>query len=170
MLSLSNLGDSASILLEAFAEELEKIPSYEIPPGRYVGSGEIPWDGPGLYLYIGSSNVGQPGAPQGQNIPTSKAIFTVVGFYVMLIRPASSFGYLMEGAPLPVPDATLNAEGIRSVNDAGQLLAAAKRIRDRGDIVSSRQAGFVIGAVTPIGPQGGLSAMRLYFEASIEAQ
>jgi len=165
---LSALGTSVSELLDAFIEELAKIPDYFMPPNQYVGAGEIPWDGEGLYVYLGATGVGQPGQPQTQNIPSTKAVFTTIGVYVMIIRPASTFGYGSGESPLPASDTQLNAEGIQLITDAGALIKAALAIKKNHQIVSAPQAGFVIGPIVPIGPLGGLAAMRLYLELSVE--
>jgi hypothetical protein len=165
---LSALGTSLSELLDAFIEQLSSIPGYVVPVNQYVGAGEIPWDGEGLYVYLGSTGVGQPGQPQTQNIPSTKAVFSTIGIYVMIIRAVSSFGYYSGESAVPASDEQLNAEGIQLVNDAGALIKAALAIKKAGKIVNSKQAGFVIGQITPIGPQGGLSAMRLFLELSIE--
>src|ERR1700722_14476322 len=118
-MEMLKLGESAEQLLAAFVEQFEQIPGFEMPPGQYVGAGMIPWDGEGIYVYLGTSLVGQPGQPIAQNIPKAQAIFSVVTFYVMIIRICSSFGYYMSGDPAPASDATLNAEGVRAMNDAG---------------------------------------------------
>ena len=58
----SNLGGSAQELLDEFVKAILAInPDYPLPGGRYVGAGEIPWDGPGLYVYLGQGYTGQPG-------------------------------------------------------------------------------------------------------------
>jgi hypothetical protein len=165
---LSALGESVSELLDAFIEQLNAIPGYLMPPSSYVGAGEIPWDGPGLYVYLGSTGVGQPGAPQSQNIPSTKAIFQTIAVYVMIIRPASTFGYGSSEMPMNVSDEQLNAEGIQLITDAGALIQAALNIKKAHQIVSAPQAGFVIGPIIPIGPLGGMAAMRLTLELSVE--
>jgi hypothetical protein len=165
---LSALGTSAQQLLAAFVEELQCIDGFTIPPGQYVAAGEVPWDGPGLYLYLGATNTGQPGAPVSTNIVSVKALTSMVGVYVQLIRQASSFGLFTAQYPGPAPDATLNAEGVQAFNDAGALILAATNIKKKKQIVTSSQEGFVIGQITPIGPQGGLAAVRLYLELSID--
>jgi hypothetical protein len=165
---LSCLGESAEDLLNAFVTGFSEIPGFDLPANQYVGAGMIPWDGEGIYVYLGSSLVGQPGAPITRNIPRNQAIFTVVTFFVMLIRECSSFGYYMSGAPAPASNYILNSEGIRALNDAGALIQVAKNLRQGTSIVKNAQAGFAIGPVQALGPEGGLAAMRLQLDISIE--
>ena len=167
-MKLSDLGSSAQELLQAFAAQLVATnPNFPLPPNQYVGAGEIPWDGEGLYVYLAGGITGQPGSPQTRNIPATQGITFSVGFYVMLVRSVSSFGY-WAGGDIDIPsDADLDFEGQRAVSDAGALLAAAAKIKSAKDIVTNSGA-FVIGEVSTIGPQGGLSAVRLYLDLGIE--
>jgi hypothetical protein len=166
MMKLLQLGESAEMLLDAFIDEMKKFPGWEMPEGSYVGAGAIPWDGPGVYCYLGTTSIGQPGAPVNTNLQSPKVMFTTVTFYIMVIRRSASFGYYTQSQPPYEGD--LNREGIQSMNDVGALIQAAKNIRKNEDIVSNRQAGFTVGPVTPIGPEGGLSANRISVEVSIE--
>lgn len=165
---LSALGASAQELLGAFVTELEGIEGFVMPPGRYVGAGEIPWDGEGLYVYLGTTGVGQPGRPQSTNVPKVQSVFTTIAVYVMLVREVATFGYFSAGDPAPASDSVLNADGVRAFDDAGALIQAALAIKKAGDVVRNPQAGFVIGAVQPLGPSGGMAAVRLALELSVD--
>jgi hypothetical protein len=165
----SDLGQSANDLLEAFKEQLALVPNFTLPGNQYVGAGEIPWDKPGLYVYLGDASTGQPGKPETQNIGSSRGIFYRVSFYVMILRVVATFGYFNDGGVSTAPDAVLNANGTQAVRDAGALLQAAAAIKASDTIVSSQNAGFVVGQLTPLGPQGGMAAMRLLLDFSIEA-
>ena len=163
------MGDSAKTLLDAFASQLvANDQNFPLPGSRYVGAGEIPWDGEGLYVYLAGGFTGQPGQPVATNIVSVNAMTYAVSFYVMLVRGVSSFGYWnSDGLAIP-DDVNLEAEGIQAVNDAGALVQAAIDIKDSGLIVRNGQTGFVIGQVTPVGPQGGLAAMRLQLDLSVD--
>lgn len=165
---LSALGTSANELLEAFATQLvAQDPTFDLPAEQYVGAGEIPWDGPGLYVYLGDGVTGQPGAPIGTNIPAAQGVTFAVSFYVMLIRSVASYGFWAGGnLDIPGPE-ILGAEGVQAVTDAGALLGAAAAIKAAKSVVTNSQ-GFVIGQVTPLGPSGGLAAVRLQLDLIIE--
>jgi hypothetical protein len=165
---LSDLGGSAENLLEAFAAQLVAAdPDFPLPGPRYVGSGEIPWDGEGLYVYLGMGHTGQPGKPETQSFPSAHASVFAVTFYIQLVRRVSTFGYAMDGLMDIPSDDVLNEEGVRAVSDAGALLAAAAVIK-QSDKISARSTGFVVGQITPIGPRGGFAAMRLWVDISID--
>lgn len=166
MMKLLSLGESAEMLLDKFIEKMETYPGWEKPQGSYVGAGQIPWDGPGVYCSIGTTSLGQPGVPTSGNLQTPKVMFTTVTFYIMIIRNCASFGYYTQNQPPYEGD--LNREGIQSMNDVGALIQAAKDLRKDPDIVGNRQAGFTVGPVEPMGPEGGLSANRISVELSIE--
>lgn len=165
---LSDLGQSAQELLEAMAAAMvENNPNFPLPGNQYVGAGEIPWDGPGLYVYVAGGLTGQPGRPITTNVASASGITFSVAFYVMLIRSVSTYGYFASGE-LDIPsDADLGAEGQQAVMDAGALLAAAAVVKANKSVVTNSQ-GFVIGQVAPVGPQGGLAAMRLDLNLIIE--
>jgi hypothetical protein len=165
----SALGNSAADLLAAIVEAIEAInPAYPLPGARYVGAGEVPWDGPGLYIYLGGGHTGQPGQPIATNVVSVSAVVRTAMFYVQLIREVSTFGYL-RGDWRDIPtDADLNTEGVQAINDAGMLVAAATRVK-KDAIIVANEAGFVIGQVMPIGPDGGLAAMRLQLDLSVDA-
>ena len=167
-MKLSDLGGSANQLLEAIAAQLVQTdPAFERPGNRYVGAGEIPWDGPGLYVYLGDAFRGQPGRPETTSVPSAHASVFAVTFYAQLIRSVSSFGYWASDT-ISIPDsAVLAGEGIQSVNDAGALLAALAKIKQSGEI-SKRPTGFAIGQVMPLGPRGGLAAVRVQIDISID--
>ena len=167
-MKLSDLGSSANDLLSAFAEELALIPGFKLEGNRYVGAGEIPWDKPGLYVYAGGGHTGQPGAPQAQNIQSAQGVVFTMSFYVMILRTVATFGYWNDGGINTAPDAVLNANGTQALRDAGALLKCAGIIKKKAEIVTSQSAGFVIGQVTPVGPAGGMAAMRLLLDLSIE--
>jgi hypothetical protein len=167
-MKLSDLGSSANDLLESFGTELALIPGFTLPGNRYVGAGEIPWDKPGLYLYVGDGSTGQPGAPQGQNIQSAQGVIFRVSFFVMILRTVATFGYWNDGGINPASDAVLNANGTQAVRDAGALLSCAAKIKKQDLAVKSQSAGFVIGQVLPLGPQGGMAAMRLQLDVSID--
>jgi len=167
-MKLSDLGSSANDLLDSFAEQLALIPGFTLEGNRYVGAGEIPWDKPGLYVYLGGGATGQPGAPQGQNISSAQGLVFAVSFYVMILRDVATFGYWNDGGVNPAPDNILNANGTQAVRDAGALLKCAAIIKKQDLAVKSQSAGFVIGQVTPVGPAGGMAAMRLLLDVSID--
>lgn len=167
-MQLSNLGGSASELLEAFIAALIKNdPTFPLPGNQYVGSGEIPWDKEGIYVYMGGGQTGQPGAPVSTNVVRTSGIVMAMSFYVMIVRQVPTFGYWSDGGINTADDDDLNAAGMQSITDAGQLILAAIAIKDNAQLVRNG-AGFVIGQCTPVGPMGGMSAVRLQIDLSLE--
>lgn len=164
-MQLATLGASAQALLDAFVTELNAL-GVNVPDAAYVAPGEIPWDGESLVLSLSEISTGQPGQPIGSSIQSVNAIETFVTLGVELIRPTSTEGY--GGGPLGLPSIEDMAEdGVNALNDAGALYQAAINIKGAGLIVS-RGAGFVIGQCVPIGPNGGLAAMRLDIALSVD--
>ena len=167
-MNLSSLGNSAAELLAAFADALVEIdPNFPLTGNQYVGAGEIPWDKPGLYVYLAAETLGQPGAPVSTDVRGVNAISMSAGFYVMIIREVATFGYWNDSGVNPASDAILNANGTQAINDAGMLVAAAIKIKGAGTLVNIG-AGFAIGQCTPVGPMGGMAAVRLQLDLSIE--
>ena len=95
-------------------------------------------------------------------------MFSYVTFYVMILRTVATYGYFNDGGVNTAPDKTLNANGTQAVRDAGALLASAAIIKKQATIVKSQSAGFVIGPLKPLGPQGGMAAMSLMLGFSID--
>jgi hypothetical protein len=155
-------------LLDAFVTKLvENNPDFDLTGNQYVGAGEIPWDKPGIYVYMGGGQTGQPGTPQTTSVVSTSAITMSVSFYVMIIREVATFGYWSDGGINTASDDILNANGIQAIDDAGALIQAALAIKNDATLVQ-RAAGFVIGQCTPVGPQGGMAAMRLQLDLSVE--
>lgn len=168
MLRLSALGDSANELLNAFSAQLvTDNPDFDLSGNSYVGAGEIPWDAPGLFVYLGGGHSGQPGMPMSTDVRSVNAFTFSVQFYVQLLREVATFGYWNDSGVNPAPDDVLNGNGVQAINDAGALLRAAVGLKAAGNLVR-REAGFVIGQVTPVGPMGGMAAMRLQLDLSVE--
>ncbi len=164
-MKLATMGESAKALLYAFVTELTSL-GVDVPDAYYVAPGEIPWDGESLVLSLSDISTGQPGQPIGSSIQTVDAIETTVTLAVELIRPTATEGYL--GGPLGLPSIeAMENDGVNALNDAGALYQAAINIKGKGQIVS-RGAGFVIGQCVPIGPNGGLAAMRLELALSVD--
>ena len=118
-------------------------------------------------MYLGDSGAGQPGRPETTSVPSAHATVFAVTFFVQLVRMASTFGYWSGDTVAPADPAILNGEGIQAVNDAGALLAALAKIKQAGEI-ARRPTGFVIGRVMPIGPRGGMAAVRIQVDISID--
>lgn len=168
-MQLANLGQSAQLVLASFLEQFALIEGFDMPPGAYVGAGNIPWDGEGVYVYLGSTGSGQPGKPQGTTIPTATIMVQFVTLYIQIVRRVSTFGFFTSGAPQPASDEQLNADGVVAMDDVSALLTAALAIRKAGTLTNSQQAGFVIGPVTAIGPEGGFAAMRLQLDLQLDS-
>jgi hypothetical protein len=164
----STLGTSCQELLDAFIDEMSQIQGFNVPPNSYVGAGDIPWDGEGVYLYLGGTFSGVAGRPQTTNIPAVQGVLTAITLYLMIIRAVPTFGFFTSGDPAPASDDQLNGAGVQSMNDAGALIIAAIAIKKAGNFTNSKQASFVIGATNSIGPEGGLAAVRLQLDISIE--
>jgi hypothetical protein len=164
----SALGLSANDLLEAFrAQLIEDNADFDLPPNQYVGSGEIPWDGPGLYVYLGSGVTGQPGRGTATAVFSTSAITRTMLFYVQLLRDCSTFGYWGDDWRSIPANADLNYEGMRAMDDAGAMVAAAIHLQTKKIIVANPM-GTAIGQIMPIGPQGGLVGMRLPLDLTID--
>lgn len=164
----SALGASANDLLEAFRGQLiEDNADFELPGTQYVGAGEIPWDGPGLYVYLGSGVTGQPGRGISTAVFSTQAITRTMLFYVQLLRECLTFGYWGDDWRSLPPDDQINAEGMRLMDDAGALVAAAIHLQTKKVIVPNPM-GFAIGQIMPIGPQGGLVGIRLPLDLTID--
>lgn len=169
-MQLSALGTSAAALLQEFHDQLIATnPNFDMPGHMYVGAGDIPWDSEGLYVYLGQLHTGQPGQPQSTNIVSVAATVFAVSFYVQIVREVATQGYYQQAdGPNPASDDQLTNDGMRAVNDAGALAAAAAQIKKSTTLVTNTQAGFVIGQLMPVGPSGGMAAMRLQLDLSID--
>ncbi len=164
-MKLATLGQSAKALLDAFVVELAAL-GVSVPDAYYVAPGEIPWDGESLVISLTDISTGQPGQPIGASVQTIDAIETTVTLSIELVRPTTTEGYL--GGPVGLPSIeAMESDGVSALNDAGALYQAAINIKGQGLIVS-RGAGFVIGQCVPIGPNGGLAAMRLDVALSVD--
>jgi hypothetical protein len=119
-------------------------------------------------MYLGALGPGQAGKPVSASYRTSDQIMMSVILYVQIIREVSTFGYgYMGGAvQLPGPD-DLNDEGMCALNDAGYLIAAAIAIKTAGQAVPLG-IDYAIGNCVPLGPDGGLAAMRIELNISID--
>lgn len=166
-MKLVGLGESASALLAAFVTELLVI-GIDVPEAVYVAPGQIPWDGPSLTISLGYVAIGQPGQPDSQSLISTSQIETTATLYLELIREVSTFGYGSGIVGLPTQEA-MDVEGTQALDDAGAMVAAAIAVKASSQIVSLG-AGFAIGQCLPIGPEGGLAAMRLELTLSIDGR
>lgn len=161
---LTSLGQSAQLLLDSFTAELTDL-GLDVPPAQYVGAGQIPWDEPSLTVYLGVTSQGVPGSPTSKSWIDPSNIQTISTFYVQLLRNCSTVGY--GGGRIELPSIEqLGLEGVSAVNDAGALYYAAIQIKAAGTLVPLG-VDFTVGGVMPIGPEGGMSAMRIGLEFSL---
>ncbi len=160
------LGSAAQNLLEQFAAELAKIDGFEVPASQYVASGLVSWDGESLTVRLGSIDQGQPGAPFGGTYVGVVATQLWATFYVQILRETA--GLTGEGfAPdmTPSPD-VLDVYGQTALSDAGALAQAAIAVHAAYSVTGAGE-GFVVGPVTPLGPDGGISGMQLAVHVSL---
>lgn len=164
-MKLVGLGDSCSAYLAEFATELAQH-GVIVPDAVYVASGEIPWDGESLILSLGSASQGIPGHPTALSQVSPSTAISAVSLYVELIRVVSTFGY--EGGRIGLPsEHAMDTEGVRSLNDAGAMIQTAIILKSRG-VPVSLGVDYSIGQCVPIGPMGGLAAVRLALDISID--
>lgn len=164
-LRLETLGPACSALLQEFASTLKSL-GVDVPKAVYVGSGEIPWDGESLTLYLGSVAQGQPGRPfETSDISPSMTVYTATVF-IQLLRTVSTFGFGAGPQPnIPKPS-VLDREGQRELDDVSALIRAAIAIKKSSKPIPLGE-GFSIAGVMPVGPEGGLGATRLQLHLSV---
>jgi hypothetical protein len=158
-MQLNNLAASAANLLEQFVEQLPNF-GIDVPESQYVGSGIIAWDGESLTVTLGTVAQGFPGKPDDLTFVTATPTVTYATFYVQLLREASALsggGFAQNMTP---DAAQLGGEGLQAVSDAQALVQAAIAIHQTYT-VEDPGLDFVVGPCQPLGPEGGLSAMRL---------
>ena len=164
-MKLVGLGDSAQAFLTAFATELANHVD-TVPDAVYVAAGEIPWDGESLIMYMASEAQGVPGRPNSLTQVSVATAISYVTFFIELIRDVSTFGY--EGGVIGLPsDEAMANEGVAALNDAGALVWTALTLKDE-QIPVMGEIDFVIGPCNPVGPMGGLAAMRLQLDISVD--
>ncbi len=163
-MNLGGLAAAAENLLGLFATELTAL-GVEVPEAQYVGSGLIPWDGESLTIYLGDIGQGQPGAPfSGTPQPAAVTVLRCT-IWVQLCREHPSL--YDAGARLMLPDPpALDTAGQTSVLDAASLMQAAMAIHATYSATGPGE-GFAILGVQPLGPEGGLAAMRLGLDMSL---
>lgn len=165
-MKIATLGDSMQSLLDLFVEYLPTF-NVEVPDSRYVGAGQIPWDGESLTIYLSNITAGQPGAPFGLPMQVASMLSFSATLYVQIIREISNVGTSGGSFGLMLPDtSSMGADGLAAMNDAQGL------VRTAVDIFANYYAtdpgeGFKIGDVSPLGPEGGLAAMRLALDISL---
>ena len=164
-MKLPTLAADAQDLLEQFAQQLDDL-GVVVPPSQYVGSGIIAWDGESLTVTLGTIGQGQPGMPIGTTFIPGDVSVMWATFYVQIIRIApalSGEGFTSDLTPSPE---TLGGAGQEAVNDGRALVQAAIAIHASYSATGPGE-GFVIGPLMPLGPEGGLSAMRLQIDVSL---
>ena len=166
MASINDLGATAEAILNAFATQLE-LQGVELPKVQYVAPGSmIAWDAPSLTVALETITQGQPGAPFGQTYQIGTVTELSASFGILLIReiPAlTSEGSLDDMIPSQF---VLDTAGQSILGDAANLVKAAIAIHDKY-LITSPGEGFVIGPITPLGPQGGMAGHKLNLEISL---
>ena len=164
-MQLVGLGNAASNYLTAFASELANHVA-TVPDAVYVAAGEVPWDGEALVLSLGAIAQGVPGRGAAQSFRTAEETISVATFHVELIRTVSTAGYM--GGPLGLPSEwAMDNEGVDALNDAGAMTYTAIILKGQG-VPVALGVDYSIGSCVPIGPNGGLAAMRLELVISID--
>lgn len=164
-MKLVGFGDSVANLLSAFAEELANH-GIVVPDAQYVAAGEVPWDGESLIMYLGAIVQGVPGRGISTSLVSPSQAISTSTLYVEMLRECSTFGY--EGGLIGLPsDEVMQNEGVSALNDAGAMIKTAIILKSQG-IPVELGVDYAIGACMPIGPMGGLSAMRLSLDISID--
>jgi hypothetical protein len=161
--ALSQFGTYAQALLTMFVDALTTL-GVDLPESQYVSAGQVAWDGPSMTIELGTITQGQPGRPVGDTFQPASVTITQAQFFVQIIRETSALSG--EGwAVNMVPDSEqLGDEGTTALDDAGALVKAAIAVH----AAIGQGKGFVIDSCSPLGPQGGLSAMRLSITVSLD--
>lgn len=163
-MKLVGLGDSCKSFLDAFATQLANY--VDVPSAVYVAAGEIPWDGESLILSLASETQGVPGRPSAVSQVSASTAISSVAIFIELIRNVSTYGY--ENGLIGLPsDEVMETEGLQALNDAGAMIQTAIILKSKG-IPVPLGVDFAIGQCVPVGPMGGLAAVRLTLEISID--
>lgn len=164
-MKLVGLGQSVQALLATYAAEMVNLGA-SLPTAQYVAAGEIPWDGESFIACLGAVQQGVPGKPEGFSLVSASQIITFVSVNFQLIRSVGTVG--IRGGRIGLPTKTVqDTEGARAFDDAGYLFQAAVNMKAAGSVVPLG-IDFAIGQVIPIGPEGGLSAVRINLDVSID--
>ena len=161
---LADLPGSAQQFLDDFVAQMQAIGAI-IPEMVYVGAGIVPWDAEALVLTLGTIYQGQPGAPIGSTFNPADTIELSIEMFILLTRPTPvpSDG---QGQPIWPSIAEMNDAGLVAFSDASALTRAAINLHDAYLDVDPGQ-GFVIGNVSPLGPDGGLQGLRIKIDVSL---
>jgi hypothetical protein len=160
------LGETAGVLLAAFAEQLEA-QGIQVPDRRYVApGGQIAEDGDQLVLVLATISQGQPGRPDaGTFVPGSEILaarFTVQLIHAIpALHDAPTAGMMIPG------EEELGESGVRLLDEAEALVNAAMAIHAEQLVTQGGLQGFSIGPCVPLGPDGGMAGTQLPVEISL---
>jgi hypothetical protein len=156
---LAAFADEAGALLADFATELESL-GVDVPDSVYVSPGILAWDGPSLTLYMSLFGQERPGFTE---IPPA-GVFRAT-LYVQILRVTAAL--MDDGDRYSVPNAEdIGTSGAQALSDASGLLRAAQAIHSKY-LATGAGEQFIIQAVEPLGPEGGLAAVRIGIEVSL---
>jgi hypothetical protein len=164
--SLANLAATAEALLAAYVSELTAL-GITLPDRQYVAPGTlVPWDGDQLVVNISNIQAGHPGAPSAAQAHPQTVTF-YAEFGILLVRQVAGLtGEGLAGEMVPYA-ADLDADGQIAMSDASALVRATVAIWTTQTIAPIGM-GFVIGACTAFGPEGGLCGWRQAVEVSLD--
>lgn len=166
-MQLVGLGTAAKAYLDEFAAELAN-QGIDVPTAQYVAAGEVPWDAESLVISLGGIAQGIPGQGIATSFRSASEAISVATFAIELIRTVSTSGY--GGGVLGLPDEyAMDNEGVSALNDAGAMVQSAILLKSKG-IPVALGVDYAIGQCLPIGPLGGLAAVRLEIAVSIDGQ
>lgn len=158
-MQLADLPDAASKLLADFTTELTAL-GVALPDAIYRAPGILAWDGPSLTVYMGPITQGMPGVTQ---IPPAGSFKVML--YVQILRTTAALSDDGDRFVLPDPS-DVDSSGADSFGDAAALLMAAQAIHAQY-LDSSPGETWIIDSVQPLGPEGGLAAVRVGFEVAL---
>jgi hypothetical protein len=164
--SLVNLADTAEAILAAYVATLPTF-GIALPDRQYVGPGTlVAWDADQLVVTMPTLNVGKPGAPSGgQSHPDAVTFYAEFG--VLLVRKVAGLtGGGLAGEMIPYAQ-DLDADGQQAMSDASALVRATVAIWSAQSL-GPIGGGFVVGACTAFGPEGGLAGYRQLLEVEVD--
>ena len=168
----TSIVEAATSLLALFVAQLTTVSldpanAFTLPQAQFVAPGsDVSWDSESLTVWLQDIGQGQPGAQfSGTYMPASVTNLYAT-FNVQILRAVAGLsGGGGIDQMMPEPEA-LMASALVTLNDAEQLLKAAVAIHANYSFTGPGE-GYVIGPITPVGPEGGLVGTRCPIQVSV---
>ncbi|HWF25174.1 MAG TPA: hypothetical protein VG275_06995 [Solirubrobacteraceae bacterium] len=163
--SLTDLSGFAARVLSAFDAQLAQ-QGVSLPSRQYVTPGSmVPWDGEQLTVSLMGIDQGRPGGTVTTSIVPQATIF-YASFSVNLIRAIPTINTEGFSAGETPTAEDLGASGGQLLDDAAQLVLAASAFH-QAYLLSDPGVDFVVGPLSPVGPEGGLAGSRMLLSLSL---